>query len=146
MQTLNLGILAHVDAGKTTLTERLLFDSGAIQRLGSVDQGTSATDTMLLERRRGITIRTSVASFKLACAEVDVTRTEISEGEARIEGVIPTRLSDSVQRRLPDLTSGEVVWESRLDHHRAVRGAPPRRPRVGVDPGDWAAYVKAHPR
>lgn len=83
---------------------------------------------------------------ELARAEADVTSTELSDHEARIEGVIPTRLTDSMQRRLPDLTSGEGVWESRVDHHRAVRGAPPRRPRVGVDPGDWAAYVKAHPR
>ena len=83
---------------------------------------------------------------ELARAEVDVTHTDITATEARLEGVIPTRLTDSVQRRLPDLTSGEGVWESRLDHHRPVRGTPPRRPRVGVDPGDWAAYVKANPR
>lgn len=83
---------------------------------------------------------------ELARCEADVTRTEIDDRDARLEGVIPTRVTDFVQQRLPDLTSGEGVWESRLDHHRAVRGAPPRSPRVGVDPGDWAAYVKAHPR
>jgi ribosomal protection tetracycline resistance protein len=83
---------------------------------------------------------------ELARWEADVTRTEVDERDARIEGVIPTRLVDSVQRRLPDLTSGEGVWESRLDHHRIVRGTAPQSPRVGVDPGDWAAYVKAHPR
>lgn len=83
---------------------------------------------------------------ELARAEVDVTHTGITATEARVEGVIPTRLADSVQRRLPDLTSGEGVWESTLDHHRPVRGAPPQRPRVGVDPGDCAAYVKANPR
>lgn len=83
---------------------------------------------------------------ELARSETDVTRTEVDDRDARIEGVIPTRLVDSVQRRLPDLTSGEGVWESRLDHHRVVRGTPPRSPRVGVDPGDWAAYVKANPR
>lgn len=83
---------------------------------------------------------------ELARWEADVTRTEVDERDARIEGVIPTRLVDSVQRRLPDLTSGEGVWESRLDHHRTVRGTPPQSPRLGVDPGDWAAYIKAHPR
>ncbi|MBO0828172.1 MAG: TetM/TetW/TetO/TetS family tetracycline resistance ribosomal protection protein [Streptosporangiales bacterium] len=61
--TLNLGILAHVDAGKTTLTERLLYAAGAIDELGSVDAGTTRTDTVELERRRGITIRSAVASF-----------------------------------------------------------------------------------
>src|SRR4051794_3877371 len=63
MRTLNLGILAHVDAGKTTLTERLLFTTGAIDRVGSVDAGTTQTDSLDLERERGITIRSAVASF-----------------------------------------------------------------------------------
>ena len=46
---LNLGILAHVDAGKTTLTERLLSDSGVIDRLGAVDAGTTQTDSLPLD-------------------------------------------------------------------------------------------------
>jgi ribosomal protection tetracycline resistance protein len=62
-RTLNLGVLAHVDAGKTSLTERLLFDAGVIDRIGSVDAGTTSTDSLDLERRRGITIRSAVASF-----------------------------------------------------------------------------------
>ena len=60
---LNLGVLAHVDAGKTSLTERLLYEAGVIADPGSVDAGTTVTDTMALERRRGITIRSAVASF-----------------------------------------------------------------------------------
>jgi ribosomal protection tetracycline resistance protein len=52
-----LGILAHVDAGKTTLTERLLHAAGVIDELGSVDHGTTQTDTLALEQRRGITIK-----------------------------------------------------------------------------------------
>jgi ribosomal protection tetracycline resistance protein len=63
MRTLNLGILAHVDAGKTTLTERLLYLGGAIDTIGSVDRGTTQTDSLALERERGITIKTAVASF-----------------------------------------------------------------------------------
>ena len=66
MQTLNLGILAHVDAGKTSLTERLLYASGVIDHLGSVDKGDTQTDTLALERRRGITIKSAVASFSIA--------------------------------------------------------------------------------
>jgi ribosomal protection tetracycline resistance protein len=62
-RTLNLGILAHVDAGKTSLTERLLYTTGAIERLGSVDDGDTQTDTGALERERGITIRSAVAAF-----------------------------------------------------------------------------------
>lgn len=62
MRTLNLGILAHVDAGKTSLTERLLYAAGVIDEIGSVDAGSTQTDSMALERRRGITIKSAVAS------------------------------------------------------------------------------------
>ncbi|MFI9719909.1 GTP-binding protein [Streptomyces sp. NPDC052396] len=73
--TLNLGILAHVDAGKTSLTERLLFDTGTTDRLGSVDAGTTRTDSGELERRRGITIRTAVAPFTLDGLRVNLIDT-----------------------------------------------------------------------
>ena len=63
MRTLNLGILAHVDAGKTTLTERLLYAAGVIDEIGSVDDGNTQTDTLALERQRGITIKSAVVSF-----------------------------------------------------------------------------------
>ena len=61
---LNLGIVAHVDAGKTSLTERLLYEAGAVDAPGSVDDGTTRTDSMDLERRRGITIRANVAALR----------------------------------------------------------------------------------
>lgn len=72
---INIGILAHVDAGKTTLTESLLYTSGAIKEPGSVDQGTTRTDTMLLERQRGITIRTAVTSFQWRDCKVNIVDT-----------------------------------------------------------------------
>ncbi len=65
MRTLNLGILAHVDAGKTTLTERLLYAAGVIDEIGSVDEGTTQTDSLALERQRGITIKSAVVSFAI---------------------------------------------------------------------------------
>jgi ribosomal protection tetracycline resistance protein len=75
LHTLNLGILAHVDAGKTSLTERLLFEAGAIGELGSVNAGTTRTDSMDIERRRGITVRTSVASFAVGDVQVNLIDT-----------------------------------------------------------------------
>lgn len=75
MTTLNIGILAHVDAGKTSLTERLLFDAGATDRLGSVDSGDTQTDTGRIERERGITVRTAVASFRVGAVQVNLIDT-----------------------------------------------------------------------
>ena len=73
--TLNLGILAHVDAGKTTLTERLLYSAGVIRELGRVDDGTTQTDTLALEQERGITIRSAVVSFELDGVTVNLIDT-----------------------------------------------------------------------
>jgi len=73
--TLNLGILAHVDAGKTSLTERLLHAAGVIDEIGSVDDGTTRTDSLDLERRRGITIKSAVVSFALGDVTVNLIDT-----------------------------------------------------------------------
>ncbi|NUR30282.1 MAG: GTP-binding protein [Catenulispora sp.] len=75
MPIVNIGILAHVDAGKTSLTERLLFETGAIGRLGSVDAGTTQTDRGEIERRRGITIKSAVAAFHVGDLRVDLIDT-----------------------------------------------------------------------
>ncbi len=75
MRTLNLGILAHVDAGKTTLTEALLHATGAIDTAGSVDAGTTHTDTLALERQRGITIRAAVVAFTVGDLTVNIIDT-----------------------------------------------------------------------
>ncbi|HEV2373133.1 MAG TPA: translation factor GTPase family protein [Streptosporangiaceae bacterium] len=75
MDTLNLGILAHVDAGKTSLTERLLFNAGVIDEAGSVDDGSTQTDSLALERCRGITIKSAVVSFPVQGVTVNLIDT-----------------------------------------------------------------------
>ena len=59
----NIGIFAHVDAGKTTLSEQLLMHSGAIRRAGSVDEGTAHTDNLPVEQRRGISVKATCVSL-----------------------------------------------------------------------------------
>jgi ribosomal protection tetracycline resistance protein len=74
-RTLNLGIVAHVDAGKTTLTERLLYAVGVIDEVGSVDKGTTQTDSLALEQQRGITIKSAVVSFAIDDVAVNLIDT-----------------------------------------------------------------------
>ena len=62
-QMRNIGIFAHVDAGKTTLSEQLLMHAGAIRRVGSVDEGTAHTDNLPVEQRRGISVKATCVSL-----------------------------------------------------------------------------------
>ena len=75
MKSLNLGIVAHVDAGKTSLTERLLFNAGVIKNLGSVDTGNTQTDSLALEQKRGITIKSAVVSFDIGGLKINLIDT-----------------------------------------------------------------------
>ena len=63
MNIRNIGVFAHVDAGKTTLSEQLLMHSGAIRRAGSVDEGTAHTDNLPVEQRRGISVKATCVSM-----------------------------------------------------------------------------------
>ena len=154
MRTLNLGILAHVDAGKTTLTERLLFTAGAIDRVGSVDAGTTQTDSLDLERERGITIRSAVASFLVGDLAVNLVDTPghpdfIAEVErvlgvldgavlvvSAVEGVQPQTplLFRALQRlRVPTILFVNKVDRAGADPAR-VLGEMARRLSPGVVP------------
>jgi len=63
IKILNIGIIAHVDAGKTTLTENILYLGGTVSKVGRVDKGNTQTDSMAVERRRGISVRAAATSF-----------------------------------------------------------------------------------
>ena len=71
----NIGILAHVDSGKTTLTEQLLYLTGAIRNAGSVDSGTTATDSLSVEKQRGISVRTATATTKWQGTNINIIDT-----------------------------------------------------------------------
>jgi len=71
----NIGIFAHVDAGKTTLTEQLLYQTGAIHQLGRVDHGNTQTDSLELERERGISIMSTPTSYTYQGQKVNIVDT-----------------------------------------------------------------------
>ncbi len=96
MEIINIGILAHVDAGKTTLTEGLLVHSGIKRRMGRVDTGTATTDSMPLEKQRGLTIRASTVSFPWNGVKVNLIDTpghmdfiaEVERSLSVLDGVV----------------------------------------------------------
>ena len=151
MRTLNLGILAHVDAGKTTLTERLLHAAGVIGEVGSVDRGSTQTDTLALERRRGITIKNAVVAFPIGDVAVNLVDTPghpdfIAEVErvlsvldgavlvvSAVEGVqAQTRV---LMRALQRLHVPTLIFVNKTDRAGARRGGHARRDPRAADAG-----------
>src|SRR6476619_5283647 len=135
MKCLNLGIVAHVDAGKTSLTERLLFTVGVIDSMGSVDAGSTQTDSLALERQRGITIKSAVVSFVIDDVTVNLIDTPghpdfIAEVEralsvldgavlviSAVEGVQPqTRI---LMRALRRLSVPTLLFVNKIDRRGA---------------------------
>ena len=104
----NIGIIAHIDAGKTTTTERVLFYTGRTHRLGSVDEGTTVTDWMEQERERGITIVSAAVTAQWHDHVINLIDTP---------GHID--FTAEVQRSLRVLDGGVVVFD-------AVQGVEPQ--------------------
>lgn len=97
----NIGIIAHIDAGKTTTTERILFYTGKSYRIGSVDEGTTVTDWMVQERERGITIVSAAVT-----AEWKGYRINVIDTPGHID------FTAEVQRSLRVLDGGIVVFDA----------------------------------
>jgi ribosomal protection tetracycline resistance protein len=72
---INVGMLAHVDAGKTTLTERILYLTGAVREVGAVDKGTAHTDSLEVERRRGISVKSAEAFVRYMGRNINIIDT-----------------------------------------------------------------------
>ena len=90
MKIINLGIFAHIDAGKTTLTENILLDSCLIKELGKVDKQTSHVDTMDLERSMGITIQSTSVRIELENTVINLIDTPgHADFYSEVERVIP---------------------------------------------------------
>jgi elongation factor G len=104
----NIGIIAHIDAGKTTTTERILFYTGKTHRIGSVDEGTTVTDWMEQERERGITIVSAAVSAEWKDYQINIIDTP---------GHID--FTAEVQRSLRVLDGGIVIFD-------AVQGVEPQ--------------------
>src|SRR6188474_2979167 len=104
----NIGIIAHIDAGKTTTTERIMFYTGKTHRIGSVDDGTTVTDWMVQERERGITIVSAAVS-----AEWNDHLINLIDTPGHID------FTAEVQRSLRVLDGGVVVFD-------AVQGVEPQ--------------------
>jgi len=104
----NIGIIAHIDAGKTTTTERILFYTGKTHRIGSVDDGTTVTDWMEQERERGITIVSAAVSAEWKDYQINIIDTP---------GHID--FTAEVQRSLRVLDGGIVIFD-------AVQGVEPQ--------------------
>ena len=92
----NIGILAHVDAGKTTLTEQLLYLCGAVRQPGNVDEGTAQTDWLEVEKRRGISVKTACARLEYGGGVVQLIDTpghvdfagEVERSLAALDGAV----------------------------------------------------------
>src|SRR4030065_297910 len=120
----NIGIIAHIDAGKTTTTERILFYTGKTHRLGSVDDGTTVTDWMEQERERVITIVSAAVSAEWKGYQINIIDTpghidftaEVQRSLRVLDGGIV--VFDAVQGVEPQ---SETVWREG-DRYRVPRG------------------------
>jgi elongation factor G len=143
----NIGIMAHIDAGKTTLTERLLFVAGRTHKMGEVHEGAAVMDWMELERERGITITSAVTSFDWRGHELHLIDTpghvdftvEVERSLRVLDGAVA--VFDAVSGVEPQ---SETVWRQ-ADRWRVPRIAfANKMDRVGADFEGTLASMRRH--
>jgi len=143
----NIGIMAHIDAGKTTLTERLLFAAGRTHKMGEVHEGDTVMDWMELERERGITITSAVTSFEWQGHELHLIDTpghvdftvEVERSLRVLDGAVA--VFDAVNGVEPQ---SETVWRQ-ADRYRVPRIAfANKMDRVGADFPATLASMRKH--
>jgi elongation factor G len=132
----NLGIMAHIDAGKTTLTERLLFAAGRTHRMGEVHDGEAVMDWMELERERGITITSAVTTLDWRGHEIHLIDTpghvdftiEVERSLRVLDGAVA--VFDAVNGVEPQ---SETVWRQADRYHVPRLAFANKMDRVGAD-------------
>jgi len=133
----NIGIVAHVDAGKTTVTENLLYCSGNIRTLGSVDKGTAHTDYMDIERERGISVRAASATFHWKNIQINLIDTpghmdftaEVERSLRVLDGaVLILSAVEGVQAQT------EVIWKALRERHIPTLFFINKIDRMGANP------------
>ena len=127
----NIGILAHVDAGKTTLTEQMLYTSGALRRAGSVDSGDTHTDWLNVERERGISVRSAQTTFFWKGSQINLIDTpghidfasEVERSLAILDGAVLIisavegiqSYTESLWRALRNLKIPTIIFVNKVD-------------------------------
>ncbi len=133
----NIGIMAHIDAGKTTTTERILFYSGVISRLGEVDHGSATTDWMEQEQERGISITAAATVFGWREHQVNLVDTpghvdftiEVERSLRVLDGAVAVfAATEGVQAQ------SEAVWRQADRYHVPRLAFVNKCDRVGADP------------
>lgn len=144
---LNVGIFAHVDAGKTTTTEHILYTSGRIRTPGRVDDGTALTDSLEVERQRGISVRAAMTNFTWKGTQVNLIDTPghvdfLSEVERSLRvmdcAVLVISAVEGVQAQT------EMIWNALLKLRIPTILFVNKMDRVGADPDAVLAQARKY--
>src|SRR5215475_4101010 len=132
----NIGVMAHIDAGKTTTTERILFYTGKSHRIGEVDDGEAIMDWMEQEQQRGITIQSAATTTYWKGYQINVIDTpghvdftaEVERSLRVLDGAIA--IFDAVHGVEPQT---ETVWRQAQRYHVPCVGYVNKMDRLGAD-------------